>query len=73
MILACWYQQGSSGAAAIFHTQGSVANFHALALEKESQVSDDDRQDGDADFLSNEKIRTEEGTKPFPPIQFEAM
>lgn len=57
---ACGSHQGSSGAAAILHTQGSVANFHALALEKESQVSDDDRQDGDADFLSNEKIRTEE-------------
>ncbi|KAG0589706.1 hypothetical protein M758_1G039000 [Ceratodon purpureus] len=58
MILTYWYYQRSSGAAAIFHRQGSVAQIHALALEKEFQSPDVDHQDGDANFLSNEKIRS---------------
>lgn len=49
-----WYWQGS----AIFNRQGSVAPFHALALEKETQPSDDDRQDAEVDFLANENRRS---------------
>jgi cyclic pyranopterin phosphate synthase len=48
-----------SDASAVFYEQRGTLPFHALALEKEPQLSEVERQDNAVDFLLDDKLRTE--------------
>ncbi|XP_024376131.1 GTP 3',8-cyclase, mitochondrial isoform X2 [Physcomitrium patens] len=48
-----------SDTSAVFYEQRGNLPYHALALEKEPQLSEDERQDNAVDFLLDDKLRTE--------------